>query len=164
MDCHFLLQGIFPTQGSNPGLPHHRQTLYPLSHQGSLGSLKTESKSVSSSVLSDSVTPWTAAHQAPLSIGFSRQEHWSGLPFSSPRDLPNPGIKPRSPPWQADFLLSEPPGKLYLARSYVKFYLSICLMYNVSKMRGNIFFYYNKHGIVISSNTDDFLLMPMPKA
>ena len=42
-------------------------------------------------------TPWTVAHQAPLSMGFSRQEHWSGLPFPSPGDLPDPGIKPRSP-------------------------------------------------------------------
>ena len=44
--------------------------------------------------MSDSVTLWTAAHQAPLSIGFSRQEYWNGLPFSSPGNLPNPGIKP----------------------------------------------------------------------
>ena len=43
------------------------------------------------------VTPWTVAHQAPLSMGFSRQEYWSGLPFPSPRDLPDPGIEPRSP-------------------------------------------------------------------
>ena len=42
-------------------------------------------------------TPWTVAYQAPLSMGFSRQEYWSGLPFPSPGDLPNPGIKPRSP-------------------------------------------------------------------
>ena len=43
------------------------------------------------------VTPWTVAYQAPLSIGFSRQEYWSGLPFSSPGDLPDPGNEPRSP-------------------------------------------------------------------
>ena len=48
------------------------------------------------SVVSDSVTPWTVTHQAPLSRGFSRQEHWSGLPRPSPGDLPNPGIKPTS--------------------------------------------------------------------
>ena len=58
------------------------------------------------------VTPWTIAHQATLSMGFSRQEYWSGLPFPSPGDLPNPGIKPRSPALQADALTSEPPGKL----------------------------------------------------
>ena len=57
-------------------------------------------------------TPWTVAHQAPLSMGFSRQEYWSGLPFPSPGDLPNPGIEPRSPALQADTLTSEPPGKL----------------------------------------------------
>ena len=57
------------------------------------------------------VTPWTAAHQAPPSMGFSRQEYWSGLPFPSPRDLPDPGIKPRSPALQADALTSEPPWK-----------------------------------------------------
>ena len=57
------------------------------------------------------VTPWTIAHQAPPSKGFSRQEYWSGLPFHSPRDLPDPGIKPRSPTLQADALTSEPPGK-----------------------------------------------------
>ena len=47
-------------------------------------------------------TPWTTADQAPLSMGFSRQEYWSGLPFPSPGDLPNPGIEPRSPALQAD--------------------------------------------------------------
>ena len=49
-------------------------------------------------------TPWTVAHQAPLSMGFSRQEYWSGLPFPSPGDLPNPGIEPGSPALQADAL------------------------------------------------------------
>ena len=47
-------------------------------------------------------TPWTVAHQAPLSMGFSRQEYWSGLPFPSPGDIPDPGIEPRSPLLQAD--------------------------------------------------------------
>ena len=56
-------------------------------------------------------TPWTVAHQAPPSMEFSRQEYWSGLPFSSPGDLPDPGIEPGSPALQADALLSEPPGK-----------------------------------------------------
>ena len=58
-----------------------------------------------------SATPWTVAHQAPPSMGFSRQEYWSGLPFPSPGDLPNPGIKPRSAALQANALTSEPPGK-----------------------------------------------------
>ena len=56
-------------------------------------------------------TPWTAAYQAPPSVGFSRQEHWNGLPFPSPRDLPDPGTEPRSSALQADALTSEPPGK-----------------------------------------------------
>ena len=53
--------------------------------------------------------PWTVVHQAPLSMGFPRQEYWSGLPFPSPGDLPNPGIEPGSPELQADSLLSESP-------------------------------------------------------
>ena len=57
------------------------------------------------------VTPWTVAYQAPPSMGFSRQECWSGLPFPSPGDLPDPGIKPGSPASQADALPSESPGK-----------------------------------------------------
>ena len=56
-------------------------------------------------------TPWTVAHQAYPSMGFSRQEYQSGLPFPSPGDLPDPGIKPRSPALQADALTSEPSGK-----------------------------------------------------
>ena len=59
------------------------------------------------------VIPWTEAHQAPLSMEFSRQECWSGLPFPSPGDLPNPGIEPRSPTLQVDSLPSEPPGSEY---------------------------------------------------
>ena len=56
-------------------------------------------------------TPWTVAYQAPPSMRFSRQEYWSGLPLPSPGDLPDPGIKPRSPALQADALRSEPPGQ-----------------------------------------------------
>ena len=55
--------------------------------------------------------PWTTAYQIPLSMGFSRQECWSGLPFPSPGDLPDPKIEPGSPTLQADALPSEPPGK-----------------------------------------------------
>ena len=65
-------------------------------------------------VLSNSATPWTAAHQAPLSMEFSRQEYWSGLPFSTPGDLPDPGIEPVSPALQADFLpLNHHPTSTY---------------------------------------------------
>ena len=59
------------------------------------------------------VTPWTVAYQAPLSMGFSRQEYWCGLPFPSPGNIPDPGIEPWSPALQADALLSEPPGCPY---------------------------------------------------
>ena len=55
--------------------------------------------------------PWTVAYQAPPSMGFSRQKYWSGVPFPSPGDLSNPGIKLRSPTFQADTLPSEPPVK-----------------------------------------------------
>jgi len=67
-------------------------------------------------------TPWSVAYQAPLSMGFSRQEYWSGLPFPSPGDLTNPGIKPRSPALQADALPPEPSGKhvlLHIIKLYV---------------------------------------------
>ena len=56
------------------------------------------------------MTPQTVARHAPLSMGFSRQEYWSGLPFPSPGDLPFPGIEPGSNALQADSLPSEPPG------------------------------------------------------
>ena len=57
-------------------------------------------------------TPWTVAYQVPPSMGFTSQEYWSGLPFSSPGDLPKQGIEPGYPALQADALPSEPPGKL----------------------------------------------------
>ena len=60
--------------------------------------------------------PWTVAHQAPLSMGFPRQQYWSELPFPAPGDNPNPGIEPRTPALQADALPSEPPGSFYLER------------------------------------------------
>ena len=71
--------------------------------------------------------PWTVAHQAFPSMGFSRQEYWSGLPFPSPGDLLDPGIEPRSPILQADTLTSEPPGKPLVSGILFKIYLNICL-------------------------------------
>ena len=68
-------------------------------------------------------TPWTVAYQVPLSMGFSRQEYWSGLPFPSLGDPPNPGIEPRSPALEADALLSEPPGKSYAVQGTLKSFL-----------------------------------------
>ena len=103
--CHILLQGIFPAQGSNPHLQHQQVDSLPLSYPGSPG--KTECW-LSHFLLF--VTPWTVAHQAPPSMEFSRQEYWSGVPFPSAGDLPNPGIEPGSPTLWADTLLSEPPG------------------------------------------------------
>ena len=61
--------------------------------------------------------PWTVAYKAPLSMEFSRQEYWSGVPFPSPGDLPDPGIEPGSPALQAEALASEAPGKLPLRYS-----------------------------------------------
>ena len=67
-------------------------------------------------------TPWT--YQAPPSMRFSRQEHWSGLPFPSPRDLPDSGIEPRSPALQANALTSEPPGKPSEVNSCVQLFVT----------------------------------------
>ena len=115
---HFLLQAIFPTQGSNPGLLHCRPILYQLSYKGSRNVREgnhrfklTRLKVKSLSRVRPFATPWTAVYHAPPSVGFSRQEYWSGLPFPSPGDLPDPGIKLGSPSLQADSLLTEPPGK-----------------------------------------------------
>ena len=66
---------------------------------------------------------WTVAYQAPSSMGFYKQEQWSGLPFPSPRDLPDPGIEPRSPAWQVDALPSEPLAKslTYIINPFLTF-------------------------------------------
>ena len=58
--------------------------------------------------MSDSATPWTVAHKVPLSMGFSRQEYWSGLAFPAPGDLPDPGIEPASPELAGRFFTAEP--------------------------------------------------------
>ena len=86
------------------------------------------------------VTLWTVAHQAPLSIGFSRQEYWSGFSCPPSGDFPNPGIKPRSPALQADSLLSEPPGKpqdnqINITRG---FYLQCSGIYSVDLSAANM--------------------------
>ena len=60
------------------------------------------------------VTPWTVAHQAPLSMGFPRQKYWSELPFPSPGDLPDPGIESMSPALAGDFFTTEPPEKPFI--------------------------------------------------
>ena len=63
--------------------------------------------------------PWTVVYQAPPSMEFSRQEYWSGLPFPSPEDLPDPGLKPWSPTLQEDALPSEPPGEPQFTNTHV---------------------------------------------
>ena len=65
----------------------------------------------------------SSLHQAPLSIGFSQQEYWSGVPFPSPGNLPDPGIKPRSPALLTDTLPSEPPGKSIYKSIYIYIYV-----------------------------------------
>ena len=124
MDCHFLLQGIFPTQKSSPGSLHCRQNLYQLSYQGTT---KCRERGSNHQELSSSrvleinqhsfskwkllshvrlfVTPWTIQ-----SMEFSRPEYWSGLPFPSPGNLPKPGIEPRSPALQVASLSVELQG------------------------------------------------------
>ena len=64
------------------------------------------------------MTPWTIAHRAPLSMGFPRQEYWSGLPFPSQGDLPDPGMEPGSPALAGGFFTAEPPGKPALSHTY----------------------------------------------
>ena len=73
------------------------------------------------------MTLWTVARQVPLSVGFSRQEYWSGLPFPSPGDLPNPGIEAGSPALQADSLLPEPRGKTIFYIHRVEFFVTSCI-------------------------------------
>ena len=71
------------------------------------------------------VTPWTVAHQPPLSMQFSRQEYWRGLPFPSPGNLPDPGIEPGSPILQADSLPSATPGKRKIHTQFPMLILSL---------------------------------------
>ena len=83
---------------------------------------------VTHSVVLDSL--WTLAHQALLSIGYSREEYWSGLPCPFPGDLPDPGMEPRSPALQVDSLPSEPPGK---SRRQIALYVIIYIVTNLKK-------------------------------
>ena len=76
--------------------------------------------------MSDPATPWAVASQAPLPMGFSRQENWSGLPFPPSGDLPNPGIEPASPALQADSLPTELLGKL-VNQLYCDLKKDVCL-------------------------------------
>jgi len=125
--CHFLLLGIFLTQGLKPRSLHWQADSLLLRYWGSpniyiymcvcvcvcvcVKYIKVWKKVKSLSRVWLFATPWTVAYQAPQSMEFSRQEYWSGLPFPSLGDFPNPGIEPRSLALQADALPSEPPGK-----------------------------------------------------
>ena len=77
------------------------------------------------------VTVWTVALQAPLSMGFPRQEYWSGLPFLAPGDLPDPGTEPRSPALQVDSLPSEPPGRPNLQYVPLKEHLTCLVAFTI---------------------------------
>ena len=111
-------------------------------------------------------TPWTVAHQAPLSMEFSSQEYRSGLPFSSPGDLPDPGIIPKSPALQADSLLSETPGEPKFCKHTLlvfPIYLeAICV--NVvsavlSAWNKNLSSFHNKHLSVLSESAQVLALL-----
>ena len=101
MHRHSILLGIFLTQGLNWCLLHWHADFLPLSYQRSpFYVIESENESVSHSLWPHvwlSLTPLTVAHQVPLSMGFPRQGYWSGLPFPSPGNLPDPGIEPMSP-------------------------------------------------------------------
>ena len=87
------------------------QKSIPLFYQTSCFRTTVKREDISLSCVRLFATPWKVAYQAPLSMGFSRQEYWSGLPFPSPEGLPNPGVELKSPALQTDALPSEPPGK-----------------------------------------------------
>ena len=176
VDSHSLLQRIFPTPGSNPGLLHCRQILYQLSHKGSLerelGTCISNklpcgadaagpwtalwvARELSCSVMSDSLTPWTAVCQAPLSMGFSRQEYWRGLLCPPPGDLPDPWIKPGSPALQANSLQSEPPGKsrvqCFTLKNVYVYYSSL------------LFFFFKAQKIFLFKQVDTYALAETTK-
>ena len=103
------------------------------------------------SVVSDSATPWAAVCQAPLSMGFSRQEYWSGLPCPPPGDLPNPWLEPRSPASQADSLLSEPRGKLVFGAQEL-FIFFFFLLLDRNEMKDSFLLCKNKLYILIHTS------------
>ena len=88
-------------------------------------------------------TPWTVAYQAPPSMGLSRQEYCSGLPFPFPGDLPDPGIEPGSPTVQADALRSEPPGKPWCFKLCFKFHVLNLVFINTRELSWEMMFQRN---------------------
>ena len=108
--CHFLLQGIFSTQGSNTHLLHWQADSLLLEPPGKPFHMAEKKVEVAQSCLTF-CDPMDYSHQAHLFMEFSRPEYWSGLPFPSPGNLPDPGIKPRYSALQAVSLPSETPGE-----------------------------------------------------
>ena len=105
---------LYPTGDVSAGTSHHPVS-WGSARESSRKRVRRKVKSLSHVQLF--MTPWTVAYQAPLSMGFSRQEYWSGLQFPSPGYLPNPGIEPGSPMFQANALPSEPPV-MWVRRRY----------------------------------------------
>ena len=95
----------------------------------------------------------TVAHQAPPSMGFSRQEYWSGLPLPSPGDLPDPGIEPWSPTLQADALTSEPSGKPKLIRLPESIGLCLGQLCNFSAVRSSNVFGHGRPSLLLGLRT-----------
>ena len=131
--CHSLLQGIFPTQGLNTGLLNWQMDSLPLAPPG-VCAVHVLSHFGFVRVFE---TMWTVAHQASLSLGFSRQGYWGGLPCASPGDLPNPGIKfmsPASPALQSNSLPTEPRGSQHQSGLPCKYgfhsYLEMSYLYD----------------------------------
>ena len=92
-------------------------------------------------------TPWTVVCQAPLSLEFSRQNYWSGLPFPSPRDVPNPGIKPEpsvSPALASGFSTTDPPGTLYLFCVWYNILFKLIIVFHLMSLRNVLFNFYLK--------------------
>ena len=108
-EMQFLPKGDWPKEGDTLWLCWKISLEFTLNHLSINVKVKVKVNSLSRVWLF--ATPWTAAHQAPPSMGFSRQEYWSGFPFPSPGDLSDAGIEPGSPAFQADTLTSEPPRK-----------------------------------------------------
>ena len=92
-------------------------------------------------------TPWTVVCQAPLSLEFSRQNYWSGLPFLSQRDVPNPGIKPESsvsPALASGFSTTDPPGTLYLFCVWYNVLCQLIIAFHLMSLRNVLFNFYLK--------------------
>ena len=108
--------------------------------------------------------PWTVAHLAPLSMGFFRQEHWSGLPFPSPGDLPDSGIKPTShvsPALQADSLDTKPPGKPPFAVTHTTNILSFSVAGLVMPFDVNVFWWTEVLDFIVVQLISLLCLMPV---